>query len=776
MFPLKPFQEQAVSRLKDEFLHLWKSSHENIPLVFKSPTGSGKTIMLAQFLRDLVGDPRFQGNDVAFLWFSFSEDSYLQSKQKLFDYYGGASELDLLDLNDLTRGKLQKNNVFFINWQKIKGKSKDSRKLRRENEWGLTFDNFINLTHEEGRKLVVIIDEEHIGSDTELAFEVINGLVRPKITLRISATPKYIPNAEEIGEKRAGFVQVKRDEVIEAGLIKEKVVFQTEEDLNQPEFKGIDQDDILLELAYKKRLELVSWYKELGLDINPLVLIQLPNDDQEIRGTNTLNKQTIVLNFLKAKGVQEHEIAVWLSNEKVNLDDIERNGSPVSFLLFKQAAATGWDCPRAGVLVMFREIQNPTFAIQTVGRILRMPLGTHFPKPELNIGYLYTNYKRNEVLSEYAKSKTDNRPAIYASYRKLSIKPIVLESVFMSRTDYNDLGDSFQDVFGRVADKYFAVSDSDLGMAALSKIEKHGFEVSPKVTNGIIVGVEIDDYDNFTHELLTEGGSHDQEMSEYDLERLYNLLCFKTISRQTDEQKKFAPERSWGKLKTALNVWLLKRSLQPRPLVYKMIVNDLLSPTGVLGPVIGSALATYRPIREQEVNKRSERSRRIESIEIPRETLFFTDQYEEMPAKRCAMQPFYIEKDYQGEENEKGFIAFLDSHKNVEWWYKNGDAGSEFFSIAYYNPDENKEKLFYPDWIVKTKSAVWIIDTKRGATAELADTRYKAEALQAWLRDKKGLEGGIAVSDGPNGWRLNNQQSYSYNPALTGWENLNDAL
>jgi tryptophanyl-tRNA synthetase len=161
MFALKPFQETAVSNLKNEFLSLWKLPNHNIPLVFKSPTGSGKTIMLAQFLRDIVSDPRFEGNDVAFVWFSFSEDSYEQSKKKLFEYYGGASELDLIDLNDLSRGKLNKNNIFFINWQKIKGKTKDSRKLRRENEQGLTFDNLINETHEDGRKIVVIIDEEH---------------------------------------------------------------------------------------------------------------------------------------------------------------------------------------------------------------------------------------------------------------------------------------------------------------------------------------------------------------------------------------------------------------------------------------------------------------------------------------------------------------------------------------------------------------------------------------------------------------------------------------
>ena len=424
MFALKPFQETTIAKLKNQFLSLWKSPHDNIPLIFKSPTGSGKTIMMAQFLRDLVGDPRFYGNDIAFIWITFNEESYIQSKNKLFSYYRGASELDLLDLNDLTKGKLNKNSVFFINWQKIKGKSKESRKLRKDSELGLNFDSFIEETKNDGRKFVVIIDEEHIGSDTELAQEIIEGLIQPKITIRVSATPKYIPNAEDIAEQKGGFVQAKREDVIEAGLIKEKIIFQTEEDLNRKDFKGIDQDEILLELAFQKRIDTVEKYKSIGIEVNPLVMIQLPNDDQVGKDTTTINKQSIVLNFLKTKGVSENDIAIWLSQEKVNLEYIEDNKSPISFLLFKQAAATGWDCPRASVLVMFREIKNPTFAIQTVGRILRMPFGTHFPIPELNLGYLYTNYKRNEVLTEYGKIKTDNRPAIYGSYRKTDIEPI----------------------------------------------------------------------------------------------------------------------------------------------------------------------------------------------------------------------------------------------------------------------------------------------------------------------------------------------------------------
>jgi type III restriction enzyme len=776
MFALKPFQENTIAKLKDQFLNLWKSPHVNIPLIFKSPTGSGKTIMMAQFLRDLVGDPRFYGNDVAFVWLTFNEESYIQSKNKLFSYYGGASELDLLDLNDLSRGKLNKNSVFFINWQKIKGKSKESRKLRKDNEWGLTFDSFIEKTKEDGRMLIVIIDEDHIGSDTELAQEIIDGLIQPKITIRVSATPKYLPNAEDIAEQKGGFVQAKREEVIEAGLIKEKIIFQTEEDLNRKDFKGIDQDEILLELAYQKRQDLIKHYKTLGAEVNPLVMIQLPNDDQANKDTATTNKQAIVLSYLKEKGVLEDEIAIWLSQEKMNLEYIEDNKSPISFLLFKQAAATGWDCPRASVLVMFREIKNPTFAIQTVGRILRMPFGSHFSIPELNLGYLYTNYKRNEVLMEYGKSKTDNRPAIYGSYRKPDVEPIMIESVFMSRTDYNDLGDTFQEAFSDVANTYFNILGKDTPAQVMKKLETKNLEISPSVTNGLIVGVEIDDYDNFTKELIAEGGSHDQEMSQHDLERLYNLLCFKHISGQVDENKKFAPERSWGKLKTALNVWLLKATEQNRQTIYKIVVNDLLNQTSILAPIIGVALKKYRPIREKEVNKKSERSKRIETIEIPREALFFTDQYEELNVKKSALKPFYIEKDYKGEDNEKEFIKFLESNKDVIWWYKNGDVGSEFFSISYYNLDENKEKLFYPDWIFKAKNKVWIVDTKKGSTAEMSDTKYKAEALQEWLKNRKDFNGGIVVQDGPNGWKVNTNKTYSYSPSFDKWDNLKDSI
>jgi len=331
----------------------------------------------------------------------------------------------------------------------------------------------------------------------------------------------------------------------------------------------------------------------------------------------------------------------------------------------------------------------------------------------------------------------------------------------MTRADYNDLGDSFQNTFKQVANK---------------KLDTKKLNLKPKVTNGLIVGVEIDDYDNFTKELFEEGGSYDEEMSRHDLERLYNLLCFKIVAKQTDENRKFAPERSWGKLKTALNIYLMEKLKLSRADVYKIIVNDLVGEAGALAPVISDALLAYRPIREQEVNKKAARAKRVEHIEIPREALFFTDQYEELAVKKSAMEPFWFEKTqaglFGGNDNEKNFIKFLESpqNKSVIWWHKNGDNGSEHFSISYYNPDENKEKLFYPDWIIKTKNGVLIFDTKAGITAESNDTKYKAEALQSWLKGRKDFDGGIAVQDGPNGWKINRNAKYSFDSSMKGWE------
>jgi type III restriction enzyme len=91
-----------------------------------------------------------------------------------------------------------------------------------------------------------------------------------------------------------------------------------------------------------------------------------------------------VLEQLKnTKGIilGDDRLSVWLDDENKidrNLDKISENSAPQEYLLFKQAVDTGWDCPRAQILLKFRESDSEVFNIQVLGRILRMPEQKHY--------------------------------------------------------------------------------------------------------------------------------------------------------------------------------------------------------------------------------------------------------------------------------------------------------------------------------------------------------------------------------------------------------------
>jgi len=99
--PLK-FQIKAISDLNEAFLRLWKKSDRQLPLVFKSPTGSGKTLTIAHFIRGLNHLPQWN-EDKAFIWITFSDDLAMQSKNKFKDYFENNLENNLLTVNDINR-------------------------------------------------------------------------------------------------------------------------------------------------------------------------------------------------------------------------------------------------------------------------------------------------------------------------------------------------------------------------------------------------------------------------------------------------------------------------------------------------------------------------------------------------------------------------------------------------------------------------------------------------------------------------------------------------
>ncbi|MCF0216534.1 MAG: hypothetical protein HUK21_08685 [Fibrobacteraceae bacterium] len=130
---------------------------------------------------------------------------------------------------------------------------------------------------------------------------------------------------------------------------------------------------------------------------------------------------------------------------------------------------------------------------------------------------------------------------------------------------------------------------------------------------------------------------------------------------------------------------------------------------------------------------------------------------------------------------EKLFEKFLENSKSVEWFYKNGDKGNEYFSIVYKN-NFGKLKSFYPDYIVKdVKGEIWIIETKGGfsSSGDSEDidrfSKLKFEALKRYL-NKYNLKGGFVRQYKENTELYICTENYSDNIGDDDWKLLEDVL
>lgn len=766
------FQKTAINDLNEAFLKLWKKEGRQLPLVFKSPTGSGKTLTIANFIKGLNHLPQWK-IDKAFIWITFSDDLAMQSRDKFKKYFENDLENTLLTVDDIDRGKLYENDILFLNWQKIVQDNASTRKLKLrvpkdekfKKESGSYFEDFIAETKKMGREIIFIVDEAHTNSKTVLTKEIID-IIDPKIKIYITATPdkEDIADAVILG----GFVQVEREKVIEEGLIKERVLVQTEEDLVK--YKNKDFDEVLLTLGMDKRQELVKNMKTLGKDINPLMLIQLPNDDKELIAKGDKTKEEVVSRFLASKGVKTQQIAKWFDGKKENLDFICDNDSKIDYLLFKQAAGTGWDCPRASVLVMFREIKKETFYTQTVGRILRMPepwiKEDYKNSPNLRIGYLYTNYKRSQVeLPDIKKNEVPNQ----YSHLKQKINNVKLKSAYISRIDYGDIpvSSKFQESFIKSMNSYFNISKRDTPEEIKIKLKKKGIDLNSKLTNSVIANADFEDFDQMAYDFKKKGIDVELEMSVNDVEKTFNYFCLILLKEQTDEQAKYANvARAWGIFKSAIRVWFSSILNKKSDYYYRVFIKDIgKDASSKLRPAITKALADFKPISKSILEEKKERQENLETpiFEILEEYAFTSD-YEEVPQKLCALDKCYLLKEYKGRDNEISFIKYIDSkNKEIDWWFKNGNQGKDYFAIKYINNTDNKEALFYPDFIIRFKNGkIGIFDTKKDQTATDPETADKVKSLALKVKELgSNYIGGIVVFE--NGvWNYNCSENYNY--------------
>ena len=103
-FNMLAFQQNAVEELTAQFKAIWYANNDfKHEIVFKSPTGSGKTFMVSNFINGLHTQPDWN-EDVAFVWITFSDDLAMQSRDKFFEYFHPNIGNQLLTVQDFNQG------------------------------------------------------------------------------------------------------------------------------------------------------------------------------------------------------------------------------------------------------------------------------------------------------------------------------------------------------------------------------------------------------------------------------------------------------------------------------------------------------------------------------------------------------------------------------------------------------------------------------------------------------------------------------------------------
>lgn len=784
-----PFQIEAVDKLVDKVKTLWFRKERQIPVVLKAPTGSGKTYMTQKMICDLAEQPDWD-REVAYVWITFSDDLAMQSKYKFEVYFPTSKHGRLLTIEDFSLGSLQKNDVLFINWQKLVSEKAADRIYRRpenpaeRHESRVYFEDFVENTHDKGIEVIFIIDECHLNV-TEAANRDVISKLDPKVSIHVSATPppEMIAKAAEYDAN----IFVKREDVVAQGLIKESIVTQTKEDLAK--YKGEDEDHVLLKLAIEKRKEIKSEIDEFGKKVNPLVIIQLPNDDETLVEQGQPTKEQITREYLISQGVMANKIASWFTG-KAKPEGLERNDSEYEYLLFKTAAGTGWDCPRAQILVMFRDVKSEIFSTQTIGRILRVPIMHEEVSKVFRNGYLYTNFSRKAVVdADY--SKIGNKPKTLISYNKKGkdyvIDPRLLTDT-LSRVDYGDLGKSgdFQQCLFDTFNQYFGITEDDVFDEVLKgKLVSKGLELKGDFVHEIISDAHFEDYDRIGVKLKEANGVV-RECSKNDVQKLFSFTLVEILRSQTDSDCKVGNiVRSVPTLKSALRLWFKYYALrnEDEDKWYRIFLTDTVKneSSSLFRRLVTDTLKAYHPLLEKQLKKRREENEKRQSQSFVLKKMYsYTEDYDALEEQKSLLHPFFLGKQYTGRKTEEGFAKYLDGQDCIEWWFKNGDSGKDWLAIRYFNEDRNEEALFYPDWVLKkTDGTIGLFDTKGGQTASSRETKNKAEALRKRIallnqNSDNTFVGGVVIA--ANGtWYYNDNAVYAYQTGSTdGWRRMQD--
>lgn len=771
------YQQKAVSELVDKTIRLLNLGGQRNKLVFEATTGAGKTVMACQMLAGLMdelhdrGDSRYQ--EVAFIWFA-PRKLHIQSYEKLKGAFEETRTLRPIMFGELDQNEgIRPGEILFVNWESV---NKENNVMVREGDCSLSLYEITDRTKEEfGLPIVVIIDEEHMfWSKTADKSAAVLDRINPAVEIRISATPKTANPKEK--------VTVYRQDVIAAEMIKKEVVLNPEIELNFSDELELNAN--LIKAALNKRNQIAEAYKAVGSNVNPLLLIQLPNDTKESMTTEDTAIADQVKKYLEMMcdiTTDNYRLAVWLAGEKENLIDLERPDNLTEVLLFKEAIALGWDCPRAAVLLIFRKLQSDQFSIQTVGRIMRMPEQKHYQKEILNSGYVFTDIAKDKIQIVTADAGYILNNTITA-HRRENLKNVNLPSSYIERpnVERNYLGPDFRKVLHEEARRFWDIAEENLmfSLEELAKLDNYE-ESKPlpdsddlqinenrkKVANSLRldvknINIEIPQDVHFQNEeqvLEVDTVKYARKATEID--RVF-MAYIATKGHQ------FESKGRTDKIASYLLEILADFFGIYETEAKKVVLYHLNRPK--FDRIIDTALERYVRIRDK-ARKESAAKRVFKKYgwEVPEERTYDNETNHIEETGNHALLPFVQLN--QASNPEKDFVAYLEQNSQyIDWWYKNGDKGKQHYAIEYTTGDEHTKSLFYVDFVIRMKNGhIYLFDTKSIESDVFAPDKHNAllQYIKENTTEEQPLYGGVIL-------RKNENWLYSPQPI----ENTTDTL
>lgn len=727
---LKEFQIECVNKLLDATTVGIKKE-----VLVQAPTGSGKTIILLDYIEEYIEE----NPNTIFVWLTPGKgDLEEQSRLKMTKYL---PTLNSKNITDVLLSGFEAGDTAFINWETI---TKKGNTALKEQERKNLFER-IDEAYNRGYNFIVIVDEEHLNKTVKA--EAVIDYLHPNYIVRVSATTKK--------NKEAEFIQIDELDVINEGLIT-RALYINENVTSNAELEN--EHEYLLDLALEKQKAIRKEYRDNNIKVNPLIIIQMPNNSDD------MIEQIETILDSKGYSYKNKTVAIWLADRKENIDGISENDAEPYILIMKQAISTGWDCPRAKILVKLRDNMSEDFETQTIGRIRRMPQAHHYDNLLLDNCYLYTF---DEKYEETIKQELGNSaPNVKIVFLKDEFKDFRLNKQ-IKNSDFDGFDDreTFRIIQNYMIKKYKLENNKSNNKTILESV---GYVFDETISNSIvqdkIIKIDSDELSNANK--IQVKSVVNTSKNGIDLRHSIGVISSKIGMK-------------YDKTRVVLERMFLKRKLFTKKLVnlslvefYAFVINN----EEILKHDFLEAVS-------QESRQMSIKSESIKEIEfkIPEMDIIKYDP----DMKDTIIYDKNVYKDYPSStkksKSERMFEKYCNSSSKIKWFYKNGEHSIDYFSIIYVDA-VGKKWAFYPDYILQDEQGyTWIIETKGGETAEgiSKNIDIKVENKFAILKEyanKHNLKWGFVRDYDKNDSLYICNTEYTEDMSTDNWVKLEDVL